>query len=174
MSRAQAVAPAEDLPARVGRWLQRVEDSILVVLLVTIVGLALSQIVLRNVAATGITWADPLARVLVLWLGLAGALAATRDDRQITVDVLSRFMPARRKAAARVLTDLFTAVVSALVSWHAARLVLEDRAAGATAFGTIPVWLCELVLPVAFALIAARYLLHAVRHLRESLGRESE
>lgn len=140
----------------------------LVGLLAAIVALALSQIVLRNVAATGITWADPLARVLVLWLGIAGALAATRDDKQITVDVLSRFMAAGARAWMRVVTDLFTAAVSGVVCWHAVRLVMEDRAGGSTAFGTIPVWVCELVMPVAFGLIAVRYLLHAWRHFGDA------
>lgn len=140
----------------------------LVGLLAAIVALALSQILLRNVAATGITWADPAARVLVLWLGLAGALAATRDDKQITVDVLSRFMAAATRAWMRVVTDLFTATVSGVVAWHAVRLVMEDRAGGSIAFGTIPVWVCELVMPVAFALIAVRYLLYAWRHLGDA------
>ena len=104
MTEKPTTATASGPAAGLASWVQRLEDSILVGLLATIVALALSQIVLRNVAATGVTWADPMARVLVLWLGLAGALAATRDDKQITVDVLSRFLSSRRRASTRVVT----------------------------------------------------------------------
>ena len=67
--------------------------------------LAALQIVLRYGFDSGIAWADPLLRVLVLWLGLLGALAATRDRRHITIDVLSRMLPARAKAAADAATS---------------------------------------------------------------------
>ena len=59
-----------------------------------------------------------------------------------------------------------TAAVSAFLSWHAGRLVLEDRAVGMVAFASVPVWVCEMVLPLAFGLIALRYLLYAVDHGR--------
>jgi TRAP-type C4-dicarboxylate transport system permease small subunit len=65
-----------------------------------------------------------------------------------------------------VVTDLFTAGVSAAVAWHAGRLVLEDRAAGSEVFASVPLWVCELVLPLAFGVIAGRYLLFAIRHAR--------
>jgi TRAP-type C4-dicarboxylate transport system permease small subunit len=105
---------------------------------------------------------------MVLWVGMIGALVATRNDKQITVDALLRLLNPRAKAAVRVITDLFTAAVSTLVAWHAGRLVLDDRAAGSEVFASVPVWVCELILPVAFGLIGFRYLLFALRHLREA------
>jgi TRAP-type C4-dicarboxylate transport system permease small subunit len=92
---------------------------------------------------------------------------ATRFDKQISVDAVSRFLPDRWKAAARVLTDLFTAGVSAALAWHSARLLLEDRAGGTTIFAAVPLWACELVLPVAFGVIGLRYLAYAVAHGRD-------
>jgi TRAP-type C4-dicarboxylate transport system permease small subunit len=156
---------------RPGPWgtaiavLHRIEDGLLVVLLTALLGLSAAQIVLRNLFDSGLLWADPALRVLVLWVGMAGALAATRDDRQITVDVIARYAPPRWKAAVRGITDTFTAVVCALLAYHGARLVGEDRAAGVTAFAAVPLWLCESVVPAAFAIIAVRSLLHAGRHL---------
>ncbi len=158
--------PRTDEPRRRGSLLGALaiaEDTLLVGLLAAMIGLALAQIVLRNLFASGISWADPLLRVLLVWLGMAGALVASREDRNLTVDVLSRFLPERWRRGGRFLTDAFTAAVSAVLAWHAARLVLGDRAAGLIAFAGIPVWVCELVLPVGFGLIALRYLLHLVR-----------
>ena len=40
------------------------------------------------------------------------------------------------------------------------------------AFGALPVWLAQIILPIAFALIALRYLILLRHHLRQSLGQE--
>ena len=149
-----------------------VEDALLVLILAAMVVLSATQIVLRNLFDGAILWADPMLRVGVLWVGMIGAMVATRGDKQISVDAVSRFLPPRMKARVRVVTDLFTAVVSAVVAWSAYRLVLDDRAAGVTAVAFVPVWMCEIVIPIAFAIIAIRYLLYAVKHAKLSVSPE--
>ena len=131
-----------------------------------------TQIILRNLFDGALLWADPLLRVSVLWIGMIGAMVATRHDKQISVDALSRFLPEQWKARLRVVTDLFTAVVSSVVAWSAYRLMMEDRAAGGMSIGFAPVWVCEAVLPVGFAVIALRYLLYGVKHLRQGFAEE--
>ena len=148
------------------------EDVLLVSLLAVMIVLSATQIVLRNFFDGAILWADPMLRVGVLWVGMIGAMVATRSDKQISVDAVSRFLPAHWKARVRVVTDLFTAVVSTVVAWSALRLVLDDRAAGVTAVAFVPVWACEAILPVAFSVIALRYVLFAVKHLRMSFADE--
>jgi len=155
------------------RILGALEDAILAGLLGLMIIMATTQIILRNVFDSGISWADPALRVAVLWVGMLGAMAATRDDRQISVDALSRYLPENWKAGVRVLTDLFTAGVAAFFSWHATRLVIEDFGSGMTVFASVPVWACEVILPIAVGIIAIRYGLYAVKHARESLAGES-
>jgi TRAP-type C4-dicarboxylate transport system permease small subunit len=101
---------------------------------------------------------------------MIGAMVATRNDRQISIDAVSRFLPDLWKARMRVVTDVFTAVVSAVVAWSAYRLMIDDRAAGGLTIAKVPVWVCESILPVAFAIIAIRYLLFAIKHLREGIS----
>ena len=57
-------------------------------LFTAILGLSTTQIVLRNFFASGLFWADELVRLLVLWLAVAGALAATRDRRHIAIELI--------------------------------------------------------------------------------------
>lgn len=138
-------------------------------LLAAMLSVAGTQIVLRNFFDGALLWADPLLRVAVLWVGMLGAMVATRGDKQISMDVVSRFLPDRGRAGVRVVTDLFTAAVSAVVAWSAYQLMIGDRAAGGLAIAFVPVWLCESILPVAFAVISVRYLLFAVRHFRTAI-----
>ena len=137
-------------------------------ILATMVVLSATQIILRNLFDGAILWADPMLRVGVLWVGMIGAMVATRNDKQISIDAVSQFLPDHWRARVRVLTDVFTAAVSSVVAWSALRLALDDRAAGGTAIAFVPVWICELILPVAFAVIALRYLLFAIKHFRMS------
>ena len=142
------------------------EDALLVLILAAMVVLSATQIVLRNLFDGAILWADPMLRVGVLWVGMIGAMVATRSDKQISIDAVSRFLPDHWNARVRVVTDLFTCAVAAVVAWSALRLALDARAAGGTAMAFVPVWICELILPIAFSVIALRYLLFAIKHSR--------
>ena len=164
-------------PSVVSRLLRAtalVEDALLVLILAAMVILAAIQIILRNFFDGAILWAGPMLRVGVLWVGMIGAMVATRSDNQISIDAVSRFLPKLWKARVRVVTDLFTAIVAAVVAWSAFRLVLDDRAAGVTAVAFVPLWVCEAILPVAFGVIAIRYFLFAIRHLRVSVVGEDD
>ncbi len=154
-------------PARVAGLLARVEDAVLVFLVSAMVLLAGAQILLRNLFDVGFVWADPLLRVLVLWVGLVGAIAAARADRHIAVDILSRLLPPRARRRTRALTDAATAAVCGALAWHAARFVALEYEGGAVAFARVPAWVCELILPVGFAVIGLRYLALFAGRLRE-------
>ena len=67
------------------------EDGLLFVILIGMILLAGAQIVLRNFFDSGIFWGDELLRLMVLWLTVAGGLAASRIDKHISIAVLDRF-----------------------------------------------------------------------------------
>jgi len=156
--------------ARLLRMTHALEDSFLVMLLGSMIILAITQIVLRNFFDSGLQWIDPLLRLLVLWVGMAGAMVASRMNHHISIDVFTRNMSKRVQLAVRIFTDVFTCLVTAIIAYHAGRLVLMDREADSIAFAAIPSWVCELILPLAFGVIALRYLIFAMTHIRQLLA----
>jgi TRAP-type C4-dicarboxylate transport system permease small subunit len=150
-------------------YINLMEDGLLIGMLALMIVLAATQIILRNLLGSGIAGSDQLLRLLVLWVGLLGAVAASRDEKQINIDMLSRFLPARARSGVRVVIDLFTAVVSAIVAWQAGRFVHSEYIAGSMAFLNLPAWVAELILPLGFGLMALRYLLFFFSHLRRLL-----
>ena len=140
--------------------LHNVEDSILALLLLTMILLATSQIFLRNLFDSGIVWADPLLRVMVLWLGLLGALAATRENKHITIDLLTRFLSEQTQYVAKSFTNLFSAVITSIIAYHSMRFVIMEYEGNAKAFLSMPAWIMELIMPVAFGLISLRFVIH--------------
>lgn len=153
--------------------LHRVEDGFLALLLGSMILLAPLQIFLRNFFDIGISWADPTLRVLVLWVGLMGALAATRGDRQISIDVLSHLLSERARAGVRIVTSVFAAGISALVAWASAQFVQVEIEYESTAFADVPAWIPEIVLPISFGLIAVRYLVYAWGNVGVATGRRA-
>lgn len=156
------------------RLLGSLENVLLVVLLAVMIGLAAWQILARNLFDTAVLWGDPLLRTLVLWVGFLGAVAAARDDRQINVDVISRFAGEPWRSRIRVVTDLFTAAVSGFLAWQAVRFVKDAVAYDEIAFASVPLWLTAAILPLAFGLLAVRYLLLSGFHLRRSVGGKAD
>lgn len=144
----------------------RLEEAVLALLLGAMIVLSSLQILLRSVFDSGIGWADPMLRVLVLWVGLLGAVAASREGRQITVDVFARLLSGRPRAAVGALTSLFTVGVSAVLAYHGVRFVASEHAFASVAFSGVPAWALESVIPFAFGAIALRYLGHAASDLR--------
>ena len=151
-----------------------IEDSILAVLLLTMILLATSQIFLRNLFDSGIIWADPLLRVMVLWLGLLGALAATRENNHITIDLLTRFLSELMRDVAKSFTNLFSAVITSILAYQSMRFVFMEYEAQSEAFSGIPTWTMELILPVAFGLIALRFFIHFVISVRAVMAKKGK
>jgi TRAP-type C4-dicarboxylate transport system permease small subunit len=149
--------------ARVGR---EVENGLIVVLLGFLVLFASVQIVLRNVFSIGLNWGDGLTRVIVLWLALLGALAASRDGRHIRMSALTQWLPVRLQLVAGVGADLFAGVLSAVLAYLSFVFVRDSRGYGDLLLGDLPAWWFESVMPVAFALIAYRFIVHAVNRAR--------
>lgn len=152
------------LRALAGLWrgLHLVEDATVALLLLMMIVLAVAQILMRNLADTSMVWVDPFLRVAVLWMALLGASIAARDNEHIAIDVATRYMPARFARWVAVFTSLCTAAICAVVAWYALRFVRDTHAYGDTAFADVPAWTCQAAIPVAFALIALRYVIIAV------------
>ncbi len=142
------------------KFLGQVELGILGLLLGTLIVLGGLQIILRNFFHSGILWADPLMRHIVLWLGCLGAALATTSAQHINIDVFSRLLPDNLKPLRRSLVYGATAVATFILGVSAWRLVLDEKLYGDIAFSSVPVWTLQLILPVAFFLISYRSLVN--------------
>ncbi len=157
---------------RIGRF---AENTALVTLLVAMMVLAVGQIVLREVFSTGFVWADELIKLMVLWLAMVGSIAAARDNRHIRIDALSHILPETAIKLTRVLVDVFAATVCGVIAWHTYRyLQLEIEFEDSVLIDT-PAWIAHLIVPLAFALIAYRFLVSIAWQLyRLIIGDEVE
>ena len=144
-------------------FLRRLEDGILVSLLILMIGMAAGQVVLRNFFDSGLYWSDSLVRVAVLWVALVGAMVASRDDSHIRIDLVSRLVSPAYKHWVERLTRLFTFIVLCLFTWGSGNFVYYEYVDEAIAFGDVPAWMLEVIMPVGGGVMAVRYLLLAIK-----------
>jgi TRAP-type C4-dicarboxylate transport system permease small subunit len=151
---------------RIDRAARSFETWLIVVILGGLIIFGAAQIVLRNVLSIGFSWGDGLARLAVLWLGLLGALAASRDGRHIAMGALTHWLPRPLQLIAGVCADGFGVAVSAALAWYSLAFVGDSREFGDTLVGDLPAWWFQSIMPVAFALMTWQFLVQTIKRLR--------
>ena len=158
---------------RMIRWCYRLEDGLLILALMSMVVMAVLQILLRVMFHTGVVWGDEFVRVLVLWLGLLGAVSASRNDSHIRIDLVSRYLPERYKDMATGVMQLATAFICGVAAWFGGRFVLVEFEYNGRAFANVPAWVCELIIPLGFAVIALRYIMLSLNRFKTAIKKIS-
>ena len=102
---------------------------------------------------------------MVLWAAIVGAVAASRDNVHLRIDLLSRFLSRTGRMVTAAVVDLFTVGVAGVLAWYSWEFVAESREFGDQIFNDLPVWPFQAVLPAGFVLIAYRYSIAAVGQL---------
>ena len=100
--------------------------------------LAIYQILSRNLFSEGVVWIDPLLRTLVLWVGLTGAVVATRTDNHIRIDIFSKYFPKSILPYILRVAYLFTLSICLLIAWHAGRLSIANMNTAPLLFPACP------------------------------------
>ncbi len=151
------------------RWLHRLEDAVLVLMLLSMILLAGADILGRTLFGGGILWIPPLLRVMVLWVGLLGGLMATRTREHIAIDLVERLANPAVSRYLLVLTSAFSAFVCGVIAWHSHEFVLLAREFNDIAFGDVPAWPLQLIIPFTFGLTALRFAIQSIQALTNRL-----
>ena len=147
---------ALDKLERVG---EHAETAAIVVLFAAMVGIAVFQIINRELLGStfAMPWADEFLRYSVLWLAMVGSIAACRENKHIRIDAITHVVSGPVAAWIRVVVDTFAAAVCFVVGWQAFLLVREEMSWGEFVIGAVPLWLAHALVPLAFFLIGYRF-----------------
>jgi len=140
-------------------FIHTLEDGALLLALVSMLVMALLQIVMRNLFDSGFLWAESFLRILVLWVAMLGAMVATRERNHISIDILSRFLSGGYLVGLRIVTNLFAAAICFVTVFYALELVQYEFEDETEAFAGVPVWVCQSIIPFAFGVMGVRFLL---------------
>jgi C4-dicarboxylate transporter DctQ subunit len=144
------------------RVIAAAETTLLVVLLGVMIVLDFAQVILRNFFSSGFIWADTFLRQMVLWVAFLGASLAAQERKHINIDVLTRFLPGRAKRIARMVTDLFAAIVCFSFLRASLTFVSSEITYTTILLLNIPTWCFELIIPVGYGMLTFRFLIKVV------------
>ncbi len=137
------------------------EDVIVSAALGAMAILPLAEILLRATLKIGISGSTAVVQHLTLVVGMLGAAVAARESRLLTLSTGVSLLSGRPRAAARVFSGAVAVAVTALLAYAGYQFLVIERQAGQILTGKIPTWAVVVVLPLGFALVALRLLLHA-------------
>lgn len=144
---------------KINRLLMRLESFLLITTLLVLMFFAFLQVFLRNVMDSGIHWADVFNRLLVLWIGFLGATLAAEEDKHLSLELLTKFLPDRYKPVIDLFIRFFVIVVAALLT-HYSYLFFVDQITFESSdilFEGLPIPYFTIVFPVGFGLLCFRY-----------------
>jgi len=133
------------------------EDILLCLLFTAMLCLACTQIFMRSVLSSGLPWADPLLRYLVLWCGLLGALKATGQGKHIALDFSNYLVPPSFQPWISLVTDLFCTITTAVLCIAAWIFIQNEIEFGTSSLLAIPLWGWSTIFPITFGLMSIRY-----------------
>jgi C4-dicarboxylate transporter, DctM subunit len=147
---------ADPAPASNRRFAAAIEESIASLCLLAMVVLPLVEIVVRRAFGVGVPASGPIVQHLTLWVGFLGAAMAARDGKLLALATGTFIPPGRWRRAADVLAAAFGAWSAVVLAWGGWQMAAIERESGTTIGADIPTWIAQIVLPIAFVLIAIR------------------
>ena len=142
------------------------EEALLVLAFVGLVGLAFLQVVLRNGFGTSLIWADVAVRILVLWVTMLGAMVATQRKKHIKIDLAERLFTPQHYHYIRGGGLFVASGLMLVVAYYCLEMVRLEYEFGTIAFATIPTWVCQSILPIGFFSIGIRFFVQSCLYLR--------
>ena len=157
----------------IDKGLGRLEGWLIVLFLWLMVLISFLQIILRtlythahiqwaNYILGQVDWAEPCARLLVLWLTFLGASLVTGENKHIKIDLMSAILPERWLPFRELLLSLACVIISALLFKASLDYLRVEMSFGGQLFLGIPVWVGQLIIPAGFFFILFRFFLRGL------------
>jgi tripartite ATP-independent transporter DctM subunit len=134
------------------------ENLLLTLALAAMVLLPLAAVFFRKAFGIGISGASAIVQHLVLVVGMLGGAVAARDGRLLSLSTVRVLLQGRWKSAAVIASNAFAVAITVFLCVASVQYVSFTRPAGKILVYGVPVWVVQLVLPIAFAVIALRVL----------------
>ncbi|MBA43962.1 MAG: hypothetical protein CMF62_08170 [Magnetococcales bacterium] len=151
---------------RVLRYLKNIEEVLLVIAFVALVGLAFTQVILRNGFETSIIWADIAIRILVLWVTMLGAMVATQKKKHIKIDLAEQFLSPKQYRYVRGFGRFFAAAMMLIAAYYCLQMTMLEYEFGTIAFANVPTWVCQSILPIGFFSMGVQFATQGYMYLR--------
>jgi TRAP-type C4-dicarboxylate transport system permease small subunit len=155
-----------------------VEDTVISTILIGMVLLVLTQILLRNFYATGVSGGAEMVRHMVLWVAFLGAGIAARERKHIKIDIFQRiFHTGVLRNLSEFMAELFTTGICSILLYASIQFVINDYTSETIIpflSLCIPIWILELIIPIGYAAVTLRYAAYTIQSLLKVVKRGAQ
>jgi tripartite ATP-independent transporter DctM subunit len=119
-----------------------------------------------------VSWTAVYVQNGTLWIGFLGAILATAGGKHLGLSTTNFMSRGRLRTAFETYGNLVFGLVAIMLTYASARLVATDRNSGDNDFlpGGIHRWLAEMIIPLAFGVMAVRVAVRATSPLSSLAG----
>ena len=169
----------------VDRVIARVEGWCIVLFLSLMVALTFLQVILRGLYTHGhlqwanallghVDWAEPLVRLLVLWVTFLGASLLTGDNKHIKIDLTASVFPEPWIPYRNIVLSLACVVICAVMIMASIGYIRTEWEFGGELFLGLPTWVGQIILPLGFLLILFRFVVSGTGQVIEIFSRRAK
>lgn len=138
--------------------LNYLEEYVGVISLIFTSLLVFVQVVLRYVFHYSFSWAEEVARYLIVWFVFIGSSIAVREKAHATMDAVVAYLPEMGKRIFSLLANLIAIGFCVVLIWSGSRMI-----SGVLEFGTVapstgmPLYIPYMAVPVGAGLMLIRF-----------------
>lgn len=156
--------------------MERIFRWVLTFLMVVVAGMEFVQVATRYVLQIPVMGLEEVLVYFALWLYILGSVNASREDTQITANVLDVFLKTERaKLMVRVAADIMGLVVALWLTWWAWDYFLYAlRTWKLSPTRYIPTFYAECSLFIGLALMTVYGTIHFARNFKRLLATPAE
>ncbi|MDX1301450.1 TRAP transporter small permease [Photobacterium sp.] len=111
--------------------------------------LLISEVILRSLFGTSLSWSYEIARTLMIWMVYIGAIDLTYRERHINITVIEDKFPILKKVTRLLM--LSTQLAVGLVSISFLNIIIPYGQTSSTT--GLPTWLNYVIIPVVFIMM---------------------
>lgn len=157
---------------KLGQILNRLEESILVILLVVMLGVIFTATVGRFTKIITIKWAEELARYCMIWIVFIGIIIGARKGEHFAVTALDMFLPKKAMNVIKIIATLFVDGFCFFAAYYGVKILSSQIKGGqVTPSLQIPMWIVYSIIPFGLAMMAIRY---TIRTYKDITGKDLE
>lgn len=139
--------------------LTKIEKFVASVFIFLLTILVIFDVGSREIAQTGIPWAQKSAVYLMIWAGFLGAVLVTHKVEHLRPEVGDKLWKGKSKIWAMRMQNLLVLIFCVVMTKASVNYVLESKEFGdENIILNTPMWLLQLVIPYCFLSMSLRYL----------------
>lgn len=153
-----ATPASQHLAMRWSRRIDQVIDALCIVMLLVMVAAMSWQVFGRYVLDRSPSWAEELARYMMVWLTFLGAASVLRDGGHLTVTALVDALPSAGKRVVLAIRDALMVGLCALLAWKSWQFAIINLNQDTPAL-EIPMAIPNMSMVLGFGLLVLQIIL---------------